>query len=131
MEKSKAHLESMVKRALSAGIKAQYVLMDSRDYDALVAHTSIVFMRYMFLAYQQRTSTDHRTYGELFYACCDEIKDISFMEALYRLLALALANIRKMGTFCEKTVQSFFDAIIDAALDCVNMSKNKIKPVKF
>ena len=29
MEKSTAHLESMVKRALSVGIKAQYVLMDS------------------------------------------------------------------------------------------------------
>lgn len=103
----------------------------SRDYDALIAHTSIVFMRYMFLAYQQRTSTDHRTYGELFYACCDEIKDISFMEALYRLLALALASIRKMDTFCEKTVQSFFDAIIDTALECVNMSKNKIETVKI
>jgi hypothetical protein len=101
----------------------------SRDYDALIAHTSIVFMRYMFLSYQQRTSNDHRTYGELFYACCDEIKDISFMEALYRLLTLALASIRKMGTLCEKTAQSFFDAIIDAALDCVNMSKNKIETV--
>jgi hypothetical protein len=29
MEKSTAHLESMVKRALAAGIKAKYVLMDS------------------------------------------------------------------------------------------------------
>ncbi len=30
----------------------------SRDYDALVAHTSIVFMRYMFLSYQQRRAID-------------------------------------------------------------------------
>jgi len=67
----------------------------------------------------------------LFYACCDEIKDISFMEALYRLLTLALASIRKMGTFCDKTVQSFFDAIIDAALECVNMSKNKLETLKI
>ena len=103
----------------------------SRDYDALVAHTSIVFMRYMFLAYQQRTTIDHRTCGELFYACCDEIQDISFIEALYRLLTLALSGIRKMGTFCEKSVQAFFDAIIDAALECVNMSKNKIGTVKI
>lgn len=103
----------------------------SRDYDALVAHTSIVFMRYMFLAYQYRTTTDHRTFGELFYACCDEIRDISFMEALYRLLSLALNSIQSMGPFCERTVQSFFDAIIDAALKCVNMSKNNIKTVKI
>jgi len=103
----------------------------SRDYDALIAHTRIVFIRYMFLSYQHRTTADHRTYGELFYACCDEIKDISFMQALYRLLTLALASIRNMGTFCEKTVQTFFDAIINAALDCVNMSKSKIETFKI
>ncbi len=103
----------------------------SRDYDALVAHTSVVFMRYMFLAYQIRTSTDQRTFGDLFYACCDEIKDISFIEAVYRLLMLAAERIRKMSAFCQKTVQSFFDAIIDAALDCVNMSKNKLKMAKI
>ena len=103
----------------------------SRDYDALIAHTSIVFMRYMFLAYQHRTTADHRSFGELFYACCDEIRDISFIEALYRLLTLALVSIQKMGAFCEKSVQSFFDAVIDAALECVNMSKNKLEAVKI
>ena len=70
----------------------------SRDYDALIAHTSIVFMRYMFLAYQYRITADHRTFGELFYACCDEIRDISFMEALYRILSLA-AEHPKTGHF--------------------------------
>ncbi|THB79951.1 MAG: hypothetical protein D3926_09630 [Desulfobacteraceae bacterium] len=49
-----------------------------RDYDALVAHTTIVFMRYMFLAYQNQIETDDRTFGELFYACCQEVSDISF-----------------------------------------------------
>ena len=53
------------------------------------------------------------------------------MEALYRLLALTLANIRKMNTFCEETVQAFFDAIIAAALECVNMSKSKVETVKI
>ena len=88
-------------------------------------------MRYMFLAYQIRTSTDQRTFGDLFNACCDEIKDISFIEAVYRLLMQAAARIRKMSTFCEKTVQSFFDTIIDAALDYVNMSKNKLQMAKI
>ena len=103
----------------------------SRDYDALIAHTSIVFMRYMFLAYQNRICKDHKTIGELFYACCDEIKDISFIQALTRLLTLAVVQIQKMGTFCEKSVQSFFDAIIDAALQCINMSKNNFETAKI
>ena len=33
--------------------------------------------------------TDHRSFGDLFYACCDEVADISFLEALYRILTLA------------------------------------------
>jgi hypothetical protein len=49
-----------------------------RDFDALIAHATIVFMRYMFLVYQWRIETDHRTLGDLFYACCDEVADISF-----------------------------------------------------
>lgn len=97
-----------------------------RDYDALIAHTTIVFMRYMFLAYQCRLETDDRTFGDLFYACCDELNDISFIEALYRILTLAVDRIREMGSYCEKTVQSFFDNIMEAALACVNLSKNKI-----
>ncbi len=53
-----------------------------RDYDALVAHTTIVFMRYMFLSYQDQGQTDNRTFGELFYAYCEEVADISFAQAL-------------------------------------------------
>jgi len=97
--------------------------IQSRDYDALIAHTSIVFMRYMFVVYQNRINTDHRTFGDLFYACCDELEDISFLQALHRLLMLAVSRIQKIGTFCEKTAQALFDAIIQTALECVNMSK--------
>jgi IS4 transposase len=53
-----------------------------RSYDALVSHTSIVFIRYIMLAVVARRNTDPRTFGELFYACYDEIQDITLMEAL-------------------------------------------------
>ena len=97
-----------------------------RDFDALIAHTSIVFIRYMFLAYQCRVETDHRTFGELFYLCCDEVSDISFIEALYRILTLATDQLRNLGNFCEKTASAFFDAIMDTALQCVGLSKNNL-----
>jgi len=97
-----------------------------RDYDALIAHTSIVFMRYMFLAYQCRIETDYRTFGDLFYYCCDEVSDISFIEALYRILTLAVDQLNKIGNFCEKTASAFFDAIMDTALQCVGLSKNNL-----
>lgn len=97
-----------------------------RDFEALIAHTSFVFMRYMFLAYQCRIQTDHRSFGDLFYTCCEEVSDISFIEALYRILALAVDRLKKFGVYCEKTADAFFDVIIDTALQCVGLSKNKL-----
>jgi len=97
-----------------------------RDFDALIAHTTIVFMRFMFLAYQCRMETDHRTFGDLFYACCDEVADITFSEALCRILTLVTDRLKQSGTFCEKTAAAFFDAIMNAALQCVGLSKNKL-----
>jgi len=89
-----------------------------RDYDALIAHTSIVFMRYLFLAYQNRIETDNRTFGELFYACCEEVSDISFVESLYRIMTLAGNRLKTIGSYCEKTASAFFDAIIKTAMQC-------------
>ena len=98
-----------------------------RDFDALIAHTTIVLMHYMFLAYQCRMETDHRNFGDLFYACCDEVADISFFEALCRILTLATDRLKQLGTFCEKTAAAFFDAFMDSALKCVGLSKNKLR----
>ena len=83
-------------------------------------------MRYMFLTYQCRLETDDRTFGDLFYACCDELNDISFVEALYRILTLAADRLRELGDFCEKTAQTCFDTLLEIALSYVNLSKNKI-----
>ena len=98
-----------------------------RDFDALIAHTTIVFMRYMFVAYNCRRETDHRTFGELFYACCDEVRDISFIESLYRLLTLTVKQIQELNTFCEKTIQIFFATLMDAALDSVGIAKSELR----
>ena len=97
-----------------------------RDFDALIAHTTIVFMRYMFIVYQCRLESDHRTFGELFYRCCSEVDDISFIESLYRVLSLAVDQLRRIGSYCEKTASAFFDAIINSALQCVGLSKNDL-----
>ena len=101
--------------------------MQCRDYDALVAHTSIVFMRYMFLAYQNRIETDNRTFGELFYACCQEVSDISFVEALYRIMTLAGNRLKAFGSYCEKTATAFFNTILQTALQSAGLvEKSKL-----
>ena len=96
-----------------------------RDFDALIGHTSIVFMRYMFLAYHCRMSTDHRSFGDLFYACCEEIRDITFLEALMRILELAADRMRCIGKYCQKTFDAFFYVAMDVALNTLGIVKNR------
>jgi hypothetical protein len=98
--------------------------IQSRDFDALIAHTSIVFMRYMFLAYRCRMLTDHRSFGDLFYACCQEVHDITFMEAMLRIFSLATDRLRQLGSYCEKTFQAFYYAALEAAINCLGFSKS-------
>jgi len=75
----------------------------------------------MVLAYQNRIKIDNRTFGELFYACCDEVSDISFVESLYRIMTLAGNRLKTLGSYCEKTVGAFFDVIIETALQCAGL----------
>ena len=69
---------------------------------------------------------DQRTFGDLFYRCCEEVANISFMQALYGFLALVADRLKQLETFCEKTAAAFFDAVMETALQCVGLSKNRI-----
>lgn len=81
-----------------------------RSYDSMVAHTSIVFARYMMLSIENRNNNDLRTIGGLFYQCCDELQDIQFCEAM-QLIIDALKNV-----LSEKLILS--KDIIDSILEC-------------
>lgn len=60
--------------------------LESRSFESLYAHCTIVFLRYIMLAFENRISQDDRTCGELFFIICDEIKDITYLQALLILL---------------------------------------------
>ena len=61
--------------------------------------------------------------GSLFFACSEEIKDISLIEALQRLLALALDKVRSSGEFAENVIIAMIDAIMGAAVEFINTSR--------
>lgn len=84
----------------------------SRSYDALVAHTSIVFMRYMMLSLEERNNVDNRTIGDLFYVCCDELQDIKFIESLTLLLNLIKNELTKYFSLSTDTFNAIFDSFI-------------------
>lgn len=97
----------------------------SRDFDALIAHTSIVMLRYMFLSVEKRRVDDPRTLGLLFYAIYDEVQDWTFAQSLSQLIHLTLEKLDEFGeafehikkvlldTFQEglRTFGYYFDAI--------------------
>jgi hypothetical protein len=49
------------------------------------------------------------------FACCNELADISFIEALHRLLTIALDRLRALKNYCEYTAQALIDEIMGAA----------------
>jgi hypothetical protein len=83
-----------------------------RSYDALVAHATVVCCRYIMLAVAKRTNQDPRTLGTLFYACCEELQQATFAEAL----ALVLMFLEQaIGTATEMT-RTLLRSLIDRFL---------------
>ena len=98
-----------------------------RDFDGLIAYTTIAMMRYMFLSYEQRLHDDPRTFGELFHACCDEIKDLSLLEALQRIITLAICKLRNIKELSEIIVQEMLDALMGAVMELFNLKPSLIR----
>ena len=65
----------------------------SRSYDSIVSHTTIVFSRYPLLEWIRRHRNDQKTYGELFYMFCDDIQDMDLTSALKSLMALFMEQL--------------------------------------
>jgi hypothetical protein len=94
-----------------------------RDYDGIIGHTTIAMVRYIFLAFEQRCHDDPKTIGGLFFACSEEIKDLSLIEALQRLLALALDAVRSSGEFAESVIAAMIDAIMGVAIELIQTGR--------
>ena len=59
-----------------------------RSYNAMISHTTIVFVRYILLEWIRRYENDERSYGETFYMFCDDIQDMDLTNALQSLMTL-------------------------------------------
>lgn len=77
----------------------------SRSYDSLISHTTIVFARYIVLSWQNRCSTDQRTLGGLFYELCDEISDLDWAIALQQLIELLEDTFKESNKKIQKLIK--------------------------
>src|SRR5699024_10756444 len=78
----------------------------SRSYDALISHTTIVFARYIVLSWQNRCSTDDRTLGGMFYELCDEVNDLDWAVALQQLIELLEDTLKKSNKKMQQLIKS-------------------------
>ena len=78
----------------------------SRDYGASVCHTAIVFTRYILLEWMKRQEKDPRSYGQLFYDMCDDVKDMELGEALKSLMTLFGKLLADLSVESTKLVKS-------------------------
>ena len=65
------------------------------SYDALNAHVSLVFIRYMLLSLQKRCNEDDRTIGELFLMMVDELADTTFAHAMQLIVDAMLQSVQQ------------------------------------
>ena len=90
-----------------------------RSYDMMVAHTTIVFSRYIMLAVENRNNTDLRTIGALFYYCCDELEDIKFLEALELIIEALKTALQEKLFLTKETITGFLDYFVSTLPDYI------------
>lgn len=83
------------------------------SYDAMTAHTAVVFTRYMMLSVESRELNDERSLGELFLYFCDEMSDITWIQAFQLLLQM----FRELLVNNLDIADDKIDALVDAFMD--------------
>ena len=84
------------------------------SYDAMSAHTAVVFTRYMMLSLESRESKDERSLGELFLYISDEMSDITWIQAFQMLLQMFRTMLSDTVELSEEKIDELVDAFINA-----------------
>ena len=90
--------------------------IQARDFDSIIAHTTIVMMRYVFLALLKRRQDDPRTLGLLFYRCCQELEDLTFIEALRRVQTLLTDTLKHVGWWGKELFSLASDIVVKSII---------------
>lgn len=83
------------------------------SYDAMTAHTAVVFTRYMMLSLESRESKDERSLGELFLYFSDEMSDITWIQAFQLLLQMFRELLADNLDVADDKIDELVDAFMD------------------
>ena len=92
--------------------KVVYV-RNSLSYDAMTAHTAVVFTRYMMLSLESRESNDNRSLGELFLYFSDEMSDITWIQAFQMLFQMFRTMLSDNTELSDEKIAELADAFMN------------------
>ena len=84
------------------------------SYDAMTAHTAVVFTRYMMLSLESRESKDERSLGELFLYFSDEMSDITWIQAFQLMLEMFRTTLADHIDITDEKIGELVDSFMDA-----------------
>ena len=87
---------------------------NSLSYDAMTAHTAVVFTRYMMLSIESRESQDTRSLGELFLSLTDEMADITWIQAFQLLLQMFRELLSDTCELSEEKITELMETFLSA-----------------
>ena len=86
---------------------------NSLSYDAMTAHTAVVFTRYMMLSLESRESNDNRSLGELFLYFSDEMSDITWIQAFQMLLQMFRTMLSDNTELSDEKINELVDTFMN------------------
>ncbi len=86
---------------------------NSLSYDAMTAHTAVVFTRYMMLSLESREGNDNRSLGELFLYFSDEMSDITWIQAFRMLLQMFRTILNNNTELSDDKIDELVDTFMN------------------
>ena len=83
------------------------------SYDALTAHTAVVFTRYMMLSLESREANDQRSMGEILLYFTDEMSDITWIQTFQMLLEMFRTILAANTELSEEKIDELVDAFMN------------------
>ncbi len=83
------------------------------SYDAMTAHTAVVFTRYMMLSLESREANAQRSMGEILLYFTDEMSDITWIQAFQMLLEMFCTILADNTELSEEKIDELVDAFMN------------------
>ena len=68
--------------------------------------------------------------GDLFRACNEELANITFIDALKRIMQLAMAALRKANNLSERVINFILDLIMGEAIAYFGLNNSQVRQLE-